>query len=194
MEIILASTSTYRRHLLSRLKIDFRCVAPITDETPLTDEAAALTAARLATDKANSVAKRFPAALVIGSDQIATLDGQALGKPGSYSAARRQLLASAGHSVQFFTAITLIHKQRNLELHHTEPFTAHFRNLDEQEIEYYLQTEEPYDCAGSFKCESLGIALFDSLQGNDPTSLEGLPLIALTQLLRTAGYNVLKNR
>ncbi|MEQ9463639.1 MAG: Maf family nucleotide pyrophosphatase [Haliea sp.] len=191
MDLILASTSPYRRALLQRLQLPFRCLAPAADETPLPGEAPDALAARLARSKARSIASTHPSSLVIGSDQVASLDGILLGKPGNHDNARAQLLASAGNAVQFFTGLTLCCGDAGFEATVVEPFTVQFRRLDGAAIDNYLAREQPFDCAGSFKCEGLGIALFERMAGDDPTSLEGLPLIALTSLLERAGYPVL---
>ena len=139
--------------------------------------------------KAREVQHQHPGALVIGSDQVASVDGRILGKPGGFAKARAQLQASSGRAVQFFTGLALVGQGQ--EQFHVEPFSVHFRVLDDTRIERYLRREEPYDCAGSFKCEGLGIALFTRMEGNDPTSLEGLPLIALTSMLDRAGRPVI---
>lgn len=191
MDIILASTSVYRKRLLERLQIPFRCVAPDTDETPQPGERPADLAERLALAKALSIAQAFPEAIVIGSDQVASVAGQMLNKPGSQAVAASQLRASAGKEVQFFTGLVLVSLSRGLQSCHVEPFSVHFRRLSDAQITDYLQREQPYDCAGSFKVEGLGIALFERLEGNDPTSLEGLPLIALTGMLKHACIQVL---
>jgi len=191
MDIILASTSSYRRHLLERLQIPFRCLPPVAAETRLPNEEPAAMAARLSLEKARSIARQHPAALVIGSDQVASLDGEVMGKPGNYESARSQLRASAGRRVYFHTGVALVAVSSNFERFHVEPFSVLFRELDDKSIENYLIREQPYDSAGSFKCEGLGIALFRRLEGADPTSLEGLPLIALTGLLAEAGMPVL---
>ena len=191
MDIILASTSAYRRQLLGRLQIDFRCLAPEVDEARKPGEAPMAMAGRLALAKARSIARLHPNALVIGSDQVAALDGHVMGKPGSYEVAYSQLRASSGRIVHFYTAVALSCKATGFESCHVEPFAAHFREIDDKSIKNYLLREQPYDCAGSFKCEGLGIALFERLEGRDPTSLEGLPLIALTGLFAAAGIPVL---
>ncbi len=191
MDIILASTSPYRKALLQRLQIPFRCVAPGAEETRMPGEAPAAMAARLALAKARSVAQQHPQALVIGSDQVAALDDRVMGKPGSHAAARAQLAASSGREVAFHTGLALVCNARGLEQFHVEPFSVQFRTLTETQIEGYLRREQPFDCAGSFKCEGLGIALFTRLCGDDPTSLEGLPLISLVQLLAATGLDVL---
>jgi len=206
MDIILASTSSYRRRLLQRLQIRFRCLPPDVEEERLPAEEAAAMAIRLALAKARAVALAHPGALVIGSDQVATHEHAAsddsvarnnpggsaiIGKPGSHEAARAQLQASSGRVVCFYTGLALCCIATGLERFHVEPFRVHFRELGDKSIENYLRREQPYDCAGSFKCEGLGIALFERLEGRDPTSLEGLPLIALTGLLAEAGIAVL---
>ena len=193
MDIILASTSPYRRALLQRLQLPFNCVDPQTEEKAVAGEAPADMAKRLALAKARAVATRFPDALVIGSDQVASIDERIMGKPGNHEAALDQLRASSGREVLFHTAVALISIAGHQEQFHVEPFSAHFRELDENALNNYLRREQPYDCAGSFKCEGLGIALFDKLQGRDPTSLEGLPLIALSGMLATAGVDVLSS-
>ncbi|MCB1700038.1 MAG: septum formation inhibitor Maf [Halioglobus sp.] len=191
MDIILASTSAYRRQLLGRLQIPFRCLSPGTPEEQLPEEEPAAMAGRLALAKAKAISTQHPSALVIGSDQVAALDGRIMGKPGNHEMARAQLQASSGRTVHFYTGVALSCAARKLQKCHVELFSAHFRELADSSIENYLLREEPYDCAGSFKCEGLGIALFRRLEGNDPTSLEGLPLIALTGLLAEAGVAVL---
>ncbi|RLQ23128.1 septum formation inhibitor Maf [Seongchinamella sediminis] len=187
MELILASTSPYRRQLLERLAIPFTCEAPAVDEKPLPGEAPEVLASRLALAKARAIASRFPAALVLGSDQVASIAGDCIGKPGNHQAAAAQLRASAGRRVSFYTGVALVARSRQLELTALVPFAVEFRALAEEEIQSYLQREQPYDCAGSFKCEGLGISLFERMIGDDPTSLEGLPLIATNRLLRQAG-------
>lgn len=189
--LILASTSPYRRTLLERLQLPFRCEAPEVDESPRPGESAGQLALRLAQAKARVVAERFPEALVIGSDQVACLDDQLLGKPGDYPRAREQLRASSGRSVAFHTGLALARRAPVFDRAVVVPFRVHFRPLSDAEIDRYLAREAPWDCAGSFKCEGLGSALFQRLEGDDPTSLEGLPLIALCALLKEAGHAVL---
>jgi MAF protein len=191
MDIILASTSPYRRRLLGRLQIPFRTLAPRVREAQLPGEAPTAMAARLAQAKAGSIARLHPDALVIGSDQVASLDGAVVGKPGAYEAARTQLRASSGRVLRFHTGVALSCAANRFERVHVEPFDVYFRELGDKSIDDYLQREQPYDCAGSFKWEGLGIALFERLEGRDPTGLEGLPLIALTGLLAEAGIDVL---
>jgi septum formation protein len=189
MELILASTSPYRRRLLERLGLPFTCTPPDVHESPLPKETPQAMAGRLAQAKANAVAELHPGALVIGSDQVAELEARALGKPGGFEAASAQLRACSGREVHFHTAVALRCVERDLSLLHVERFNVRFRELGQEEIETYLRREEPYDCAGSFKVEGLGIALFEALDGADPTGLEGLPLIALCRMLREAGLN-----
>lgn len=190
MDIVLASTSPYRRALLERLQLAFRCVPPETDETPLAGEAPEGLAARLALAKAGAVSAANPGALVIGSDQVAACDGAILGKPGEHAAARRQLQACSGRDVLFYTAVALIAGDGSEQVH-MEPTTVRFRQLDDALIEDYLMREQPYDCAGSFKVEQLGIALFERINSADPTALEGLPLIALCRMLENTGVRLL---
>ena len=192
MDIILASTSPYRKRLLQRLGLAFHCLPPDVDESPLQEETPQAMARRLAQAKAQAIADIHPQALVIGSDQVASLDGGIMGKPGNHAAAAAQLRASSGRKVKFYTGVALVCSERQLQRTHVELFTAHFRSLTDQQINDYLQREQPFDCAGSFKVEGLGIALFTGLQGNDPSSLEGLPLIALVALLAEAGIQVLR--
>tara|TARA_R110002110_G_scaffold14698_1_gene67608 strand:- start:26853 stop:27485 length:633 start_codon:yes stop_codon:yes gene_type:complete len=190
MRIILASTSPYRRQLLKRLAIDFDCEAPAVEENRIRGESPDQMALRLATAKALAVATRHPDAMVIGSDQVAALDDIILGKPGSHAKAVAQLRASSGRRVDFFTGVALISDAGRSLRSQVETFSVYFRTLSDEEIIRYVDHEKPFDCAGSFKWEGLGISLFERLQGNDPTSLEGLPLIALCQLLRESGVDV----
>ncbi|MCX2973114.1 septum formation inhibitor Maf [Halieaceae bacterium IMCC8485] len=193
MDLILASTSPYRRQLLERLQIPFRCESPNVDETAHPGESPAALAQRLATAKALDIASTNPGAFVIGSDQVASLAGSCIGKPGSHAAASKQLHDSAGQRVDFYTGLSLINL--SIDYHETliERFSVVFRELESLEIETYLQKEKPYDCAGSFKCEGLGIALFEKMIGDDPTTLVGLPLIATCRLLKAAGAPVLEH-
>ncbi|OZB17114.1 MAG: septum formation inhibitor Maf [Marinobacter sp. 34-60-7] len=191
-ELLLASSSPYRRQLLARLGLPFQWASPNIDEAPQPGESPASLAVRLATGKAQALAARYPGKLIIGSDQVAALpDGTLLNKPGSHERAAAQLARSSGQTVRFYTGLAVL-DARDSTLHsHCELFDAHFRDLTNEEIEHYLQTEQPYDCAGSFKMEGLGIALFRGLEGRDPNSLIGLPLIALIDLLRQLGLNPL---
>lgn len=188
--LILASGSAYRRELLSRLHLPFQYQAPDLDETAQPHEAPEQTAARLARKKAQAVAAQFPDSLVIGSDQVATLDGVQIGKPGTHERALAQLQTMRGRSVVFHTALCLIDNRRDAPdpvQAHTVPTTVQFRDLPDRELDAYLRIEQPYDCAGSAKNEGLGIALIESILSTDPTALTGLPLIALTTMLRRAG-------
>ncbi len=186
IDLILASSSSYRRDLLQRLTKNFSQLAPEVDESALAGETPAALASRLALAKANAVAAIRPGAIVIGSDQVAALGTQMLGKPGDHENARAQLLACSGRTMSFHTALCLIDGRDGRIQQALDITQVHFRNLHGVEIDAYLRVEQPYDCAGSFKAEGLGIALFERLQTEDPTALIGLPLIALNRLLRTA--------
>lgn len=190
--LILASTSRYRRELLQRLRLPFEVVAPLTDETPLPDEAPAELALRLALAKARAVAALHPGAVVIGSDQVADLDGHAVGKPGNHERAVAQLRLMRGRRVVFQTGVAVVRADTGYAQALLAPVTVSFRDLSDAEIEHYLRTEQPYDCAGSAKCETLGIALLDGIDSDDPTALVGLPLIRTSRLLREAGINPLQ--
>jgi septum formation protein len=188
--IVLGSTSRYRAELLGRLGLDFEARAPGTIENVIAGEMPADRARRLAIAKATDAGTGLTDALVIGSDQVAELDGRVLDKPGSEQRAFEQLAACSGHIVNFHTALCLF-ETRNGERHtHVDLTRVHFRTLDAAEIKRYIEREQPLDCAGSFKCEGLGIALFERIENVDPTALIGLPLIALTRLLRDAGVNI----
>lgn len=190
IDLVLASTSRYRRELLGRIVARFGAVASDVDETPLPNEAPAALALRLAAAKARAVAALRPGAVVLGSDQVAELDGRALGKPGGHAQARAQLAASSGREVLFHTAVCII--AGDGEAHTAADLTrVRFRALAADEIERYLERERPYDCAGSFKSEGLGIALFEAIATDDPTALIGLPLIATCRLLRALGIDPL---
>jgi len=185
--LILGSTSRYRAELLRRLTRDFEQAAPGTDETPLPHEEPARRALRLAIAKADAVGHGRRDALVIGSDQVAELDGQLLDKPGSARRAHAQLAASSGRVVNFHTAICLLDTRTGERHTHVDLTRVRFRPLADDEIARYVEREQPLDCAGSFKCEGLGISLFERIENEDPTALVGLPLIALARLLRDAG-------
>lgn len=188
--IVLASTSTYRHALLARLRLPFDTAAPDVDEAALPGEAPAHTALRLARDKAVTVARRRPDALVIGSDQVADLDGVPLNKPGSHAAALDQLRRLQGRSAVFHTALAVaVDGGSRVEVDRV-PTTVHFRRLADATLDAYLRIDQPYDCAGAAKIESLGIALVESVQGDDPTALIGLPLIRLVSMLATLGIVV----
>ena len=191
MRILLASTSVYRRQLLARLGMAFDVVDPCVDETPLAGEVAEELVSRLAQAKARAGAKDVHDALVIGADQVAVLDGEILGKPGSAEANRRQLQRAAGRQVQFFTGLCLFatHSQRATVA--VVPFAVQFRKLTREQIAAYVEYEQAFDCAGGFRCEGLGSALFERMEGSDPTALMGLPLLCLTQMLASEGVDVL---
>ncbi len=188
--LILASTSPFRRELLARLGLPFETRAPEIDESPLAGEAAAVLVARLAEAKARSIAVRDARILVIGSDQVAVLDGGILGKPGNHERALEQLLRASGKTVVFHTGLCVVDSDSGRAQVDVVPFRVVFRKLDLARIERYLRREQPYQCAGSFKSEGLGIALFERLEGDDPTSLIGLPLIRLTRMLEAEGIAV----
>lgn len=189
--LILASTSRYRRELLQRLRLPFEVVAPGVDETARPGEAPAALAARLALSKAEAVASRHPDAVVIGSDQVADLDGEAIGKPLDHERARRQLGRMSGRTVTFQTAVSVVRRETGFASTLLAPVRVSFRELDAAQIEYYLRAEQPYDCAGSARSEALGIALLSSIESDDPTTLVGLPLIRTCALLREAGIDPL---
>ena len=189
--LILGSTSAYRRELLNRLRIPFEVVAPEVDETPHPHEEPAQLACRLAMAKARAVAIRFPQAVVIGSDQVADLDGEAIGKPGTHEAAVAQLRRMRGRRIVFQTAVAVVCEATRFAQMELAPVQVCFRTLADAEIEAYLLAEQPYDCAGSAKSEGLGIALLDSIDNDDPTALVGLPLIRTCRMLRAAGLILL---
>jgi septum formation protein len=184
LELILASTSRYRKDLLSRLGLAFESAAPEVDETPLDSEQPTDTARRLALAKAQAVRTRFPGALIIGSDQVAVCDGVRLDKPLTHEVAVQQLSHVSGRSVTFYSAVVLLNASSGRIQSRLVPTTVKFRRLDDAEIERYLRREPAYDCAGSAKSEGLGISLVESIESGDPTALVGLPLIALSNMLR----------
>jgi septum formation protein len=185
--LVLASTSAYRKELLARLQIPFSTFAPAVDESPRAGEAAPVCAARLARAKARAATAAFPDALIIGSDQVASLDDELLGKPGSRDRAFAQLRRASGRTVSFFTAVALLDSESGAISVRTVPCHVRFRPLRDDLIGRYLDREQPYDCAGSAKAEGLGITLLERLDCADPTALIGLPLIALTELLGAHG-------
>ena len=188
--LILASTSTYRQGLLRKLGIPFRSLAPQTDETPLPGENAHQLVMRLAQAKAHAVAQSLDQGWVIGSDQVCVIDEQILGKPGSHERAVEQLRRLSGHAITFYTGLCLwdvASQQRQVIV---EPFVVHFRELNDAQINSYLHQEHPYDCAGSFKSEALGVCLFERFEGRDPNTLVGLPLMALTDMFQTWGVSL----
>lgn len=189
--LILGSTSRYRRELLARLNLPFRVESPDVDETPHAGETPSELACRLALAKAHAVANRHPEAVVIGSDQVADLQGEPLGKPGSHERATAQLRRMRGQAVIFQTAVAVVCRASGFEQTGLAPVRVTFRDLTDQEIESYLRAEQPYDCAGSAKSEGLGIALLESIDSDDPTALVGLPLIRTCQMIRSAGIKLL---
>jgi septum formation protein len=189
--LILGSTSRYRRELLERLRLPFEIHSPQVDETPHSGEMPAALAGRLALAKARAISATHPNAVVIGSDQVADLDGEPIGKPGTHERAVAQLRRMRGRSVVFHTAVAVVCEASGFAGSALAPVTVRFRELTDAEIEHYLRTEQPYDCAGSAKCETLGIALLDAIDSDDPTALVGLPLIRTCALLRQAGLDPL---
>jgi len=189
--LLLASASRYRQQLLGRLGLPFTVDAPRLDERPVEDETPATMALRLACAKARTIAARHAQGLVIGSDQVAELDGRILRKPGGRAANVRQLRDVAGQRVAFHTALCLINAASGGEQAAVVPFSVYFRHLSVAEIEAYVERERAYDCAGGFRAEGLGVALFERLEGDDPTALIGLPLIRLLSMLRAEGLDVL---
>jgi MAF protein len=190
LPLLLASSSVYRRELLARLQLAFTCSSPNIDESHRLGEPAVDLVKRLAKEKAQALASSHPAHLIIGSDQVAVLDGQIIGKPQTFEKARKQLLAASGASVTFLTGLALLNSQTGHCQVDCIPFTVHMRTLDQAQIERYLRAEQPYDCAGSFKAEGLGVSLFQSTEGPDATSLVGLPLIRLMDMLRVEGVQI----
>jgi len=188
--LILGSTSRYRRELLERLRIPFDVVSPDVEETPLAGEAPHALATRLALAKAKAVAALYPHAVVIGSDQVADLHGEPLGKPGNHERAVGQLQRMRGQTVVFQTAVSVVCVDSQFEKTELAQIKVRFRDLSNSEIEAYLRAEEPYDCAGSAKSEGLGIALLDAIENDDPTALIGLPMIRTARLLREAGIDL----
>lgn len=189
--LVLGSTSRYRRELLARLNVPFEIAAPDVDETPLPDEAPLALAQRLALAKAQAVAAKFPHAVVIGSDQVADLHGEPLGKPGTHERATEQLQRMRGQTVIFQTALAVVCQETGFVQQDVAQVKVLFRNLTDEEIENYLRAEQPYDCAGSAKSEGLGIALLERIDNDDPTALIGLPLIRTARMIRAAGVKLL---
>jgi len=185
--LVLASTSPYRAQLLERLRLPFTVARPDVDETPRDGEPPASLALRLAVAKAGAVARQQPGTVVIGSDQVAGFDGRVIGKPGSRAAAIAQLQAMSGREVSFLTAVAVTGTGR-VDGQALDTTVVRFRQLDDDTIGRYVDAEQPFDCAGSFRCEGLGIALFEAIETQDPTALVGLPLIATARLLREAGF------
>ncbi|MDI9277826.1 nucleoside triphosphate pyrophosphatase [Pantoea sp. EABMAA-21] len=189
--LILASTSPFRQALLSKLGLPFIAVAPDCDETPQSNETAPQLVQRLALAKAQALAARFPQSWIIGSDQVCVLDGNITGKPHTVENACRQLAVASGKVITFYTGLALIQPQTAQQQVVCEPFNVHFRHLSQAEIRHYVEKEQPLNCAGSFKSEGMGICLFERLEGRDPNTLIGLPLIALNKMLIKVGINAL---
>lgn len=190
LPLLLASSSIYRRELLARLQLPFICSSPDIDESHQSGESAIELVKRLAEAKARALADSHPAHLIIGSDQVAVLDGRIIGKPHTFDKAREQLQAASGSRVTFLTGLALLNSHTGAcQIDHV-PFTVHMRPLDPARIERYLHAEQPYDCAGSFKAEGLGVSLFQSTEGPDATSLVGLPLIRLVDMLLAEGVQI----
>lgn len=189
-KIVLASTSAFRQEILRKLNIDFDTCAPDVDEQILDNETPQQLVSRLSEAKAKAVSKQYPNALIIGSDQVAVIENEILGKPLNHDNAKQQLARASGKKVTFYTGLCLY----NSDTHKTQvccvPFNVYFRQLSEEQIENYLQSDKPYNCAGSFKSEGLGISLFEKLEGEDPNTLIGLPLIELIRLLANEGVNI----
>lgn len=193
-KLVLGSTSPFRKEILTKLNIPFECAKPNIDETPLNNETAIALVERLAIEKAKAVAEQFPDALIIGSDQVALHNDVILGKPHQHDNAIKQLTSFSNNKVSFYTGLCVYDSKSKKALSLVEPFYVHFKALTEDAIEQYLLAEKPYKCAGSFKSEGLGICLFEKLEGNDPNTLIGLPLIKLTELLQAHNFNVLAHQ
>ena len=190
LPLILASSSIYRRELLQRLHLSFTCISPDIDESALAGEGPEQLVCRLAQEKARAIGSRHRQHLIIGSDQVAALDGQILGKPHDSTRATAQLQAASGRSITFYTGLSVLNSKIGRSQTDCIPFTVHFRTLTEQQIQRYLSIEQPFDCAGSFKSEGLGVSLFRRTEGSDATSLIGLPLIRLVDMLNNEGVSV----
>ena len=190
-KLVLGSTSPFRKEILAKLNLPFDCAKPNIDESPLDNESAIALVERLAIEKAKAVACEFPDALIIGSDQVAICDGEILGKPHNFENAVKQLEKFSNKTVAFYTGLCVYDSGLDFTTALIEPFLVHFKTLSRAEIENYLHAEQPYNCAGSFKSEGLGICLFEKLEGNDPNTLIGLPLIKLVELLKQHGLDVL---
>ncbi|MFH6568025.1 Maf family protein [Pseudomonas kulmbachensis] len=190
LPLLLASSSVYRRDLLARLRLPFSCSSPDIDESHRPGESAIELVKRLSLEKARALSASHPNHLIIGSDQVAVLDGQIIGKPHTHDKARQQLMNASGNSVSFLTGLCLLNS--HTDLHQTDciSFTVHMRTLSTEQIERYLLAEQPYDCAGSFKAEGLGVSLFQRTEGDDATSLVGLPLIRLVSMLLAEGVDI----
>lgn len=189
MKLVLASTSPFRKQLMDKLHLNYETASPNIDETPLADESIEEMVKRLSQSKAEAVAADYPDALIIGSDQSAVLNGEVLHKPGNYDNAVRQLKNASGQKIVFQTGLCLYNSRTQKSQTICVPYTVVFKHLSDQQIEHYLKIEEPYNCAGSFKSEALGIALFERFEGEDPNTLIGLPLIKLIEMLASEGVH-----
>ena len=189
--LVLGSTSVFRQAILEKLNLPFQTAKPNIDETALADESPQVLVERLAIEKAKAVTQEFPDALIIGSDQVAVCEGEILGKPHNFENGVKQLQKFSNKSVTFYTGLCVYDSKNDKTISLVEPFIVHFNSLSPSEIENYLKTEKPYNCAGSFKSEALGICLFKKLEGDDPNTLIGLPLIKLVSLLKQHGLDVL---
>lgn len=189
--LVLGSTSPFRKTILEKLNLPFECAKPNIDETALLNETPQALVERLAIEKAQAVANEFPNALIIGSDQVAVCDGEILGKPHNFDNGVKQLTKFSNKAVTFYTGLCVLDSENNSVKSLIEPFNVHFNPLTQTEIESYLHAEQPYNCAGSFKSEGLGICLFKKLEGDDPNTLIGLPLIKLVSLLKAQGLDIL---
>ncbi len=191
ISLVLGSTSPFRKNLLEKLNLPFTCAKPAIDETPFNNESPQALVQRLATEKAKAVAVNFPEALIIGSDQVAVCDREIIGKPHNFDNAVKQLQKFSNKRITFYTGLCVYNSKNNSSSVILEPFNVHFKPLTQTDIKNYLMAEQPYNCAGSFKSEGLGICLFKRLEGDDPNSLVGLPLIKLVALLKEQGLDVL---
>ncbi|WP_370277635.1 nucleoside triphosphate pyrophosphatase [Pontibacterium sp.] len=189
--LVLASSSPFRRQILDKLNLDYECHSPNIDESPLNNEQANQLVERLAIAKAQAVAETYPDALIIGSDQVAVINGNIVGKPHTHEKAVQQLKSASGNAVTFYTGLALHNSITGNTQSEVVPFSVHFRELNDTMIENYLQAEQPYNCAGSFKSEGMGIALFEKLEGDDPNTLIGMPLIRLIRMLENENFPVL---
>ncbi|TDY02910.1 Maf family protein [Thiohalophilus thiocyanatoxydans] len=190
-KLVLASTSPFRKAILEKFGVPFDTASPEVDETAQAGESAEQLVERLAEAKARAVAEQFPGALIIGSDQVAVIGDEILGKPGGHDKAIEQLRAASGKTVNFLTGLCLYNSRTDHAQCDVVPFKVHFRQLNDSQIENYLHREQPYNCAGSFKSEGLGVALFDRLEGDDPNTLIGLPLIRLIRMLEEEGFRII---
>jgi MAF protein len=191
-QLVLGSSSPFRRALLEKIGLEFETASPDIDETSIDGETAEQLVYRLSQQKAAAIAESYPDALIIGSDQVAVLNDNILGKPGNHQNAVEQLSNASGNQVRFLTGLTLLNAKTGNQQTCVEPFSVHFKSLTKQQIDYYLKQEQPYQCAGSFKSEGFGISLFSKLEGEDPNSLIGLPLIRLINMLLAEGIDVLQ--